>query len=133
MLEILEDRDDLISVGMTGPVTKADYDMFYRKLVAKTERFGSVRVYEEAEEFGFLSFTSTWIGIWHDLRYGPSIRLEAAAIVSDSVWARLLVSLWRGIDRIWPVSASGVRCFALADRERAKRWLDEWAPKPSRL
>ncbi|MCT9000466.1 hypothetical protein [Chelativorans intermedius] len=44
MLEILEDRDDLISVGMTGPVTKADYDMLYRKLAAKTEHFGSVRV-----------------------------------------------------------------------------------------
>ena len=122
MLEI-RDQEDLVVVAMRGAISKNDYDVLHARLVEKTRHYGTVRLYEEAMGFGVLAFLSTGVGIWHDLKYGPSIRLGKTAVVSDSAWAWLLTHLWKLIAPVWPVRPAELRFFRMEAREEAMQWI----------
>lgn len=123
MFEILDEtEEDLVAVRV-GRGTPHGYDELYSLLSRKTERYGTVRVYEEVPEWTFLTFLSHLHGLIPDLQYGSRIKISRYAAVGDSVWAKLLFDWWRTIRPIWPVAPNQMRYWNLKNQSSALRWV----------
>lgn len=123
MLDIIEEDDGAVAVRVTGSFTKADYDKLYNILAGQTAQHGTVDVFEALTDFGFAGFLSTFIGIYHDLRYRNTINLGKTAVVSNSAWARLETKIWSAITPLWPISPEELRYFPMHESRKARRWI----------
>lgn len=123
MLDVLEIQDGAVAVRVTGTFTKQDYDKLYDVLAEQTAEHGKVDVFEAVVDFGFIGFLSTFIGIYHDIKYRDAIDLGRTAVVADSTWASLLTHIWAAITPHWTISPDDLRYYPMTEANDARHWI----------
>lgn len=123
MFEVLEATDDDVVAVRMGSGTPTGYREFYDLLVEKTERHGTVHVYEEGANWTLSTYLSHVHGIVPDLRDGLKFDIDRYAAVGDSRWLDLLYYQWVAITPVWPVAPNEMRLYATAERRDALGWV----------
>jgi hypothetical protein len=116
MMDILEDRGDLIVVRVSGKLFGADYARF----VPWLER----RVAEQARPLRFVVHAEDWDGwpdlraAWADLKMDArfSSHVERVAMIGDSRWQEWLTKLSN------PLLPTKMRWFGPGEAEAAEAW-----------
>ncbi|MFB6158628.1 MAG: STAS/SEC14 domain-containing protein [Candidatus Nanohalobium sp.] len=125
MYKVLEESEgDLVAITVDG-FTREEYEELYTYLERTYEENGSLKIYKEAEDFGFTGFLSAYTGIIPDIKYGNSFEIDKTAVVADDFWAWTLAQMWKAVGPIWPLDAGELRYFNKKEKEEALEWLKE--------
>lgn len=110
-------RDDVLTLRLSGRLTKADYAAFVPEIERMMRAHGKVRLLVQLEAF------HGWTGAaaWEDTKFGLRhyADMERIAIVGDKAWEKGMALLCK------PFTAAEVRYFDAAEMAAAKRWVAE--------
>lgn len=120
MMTLLDGFDDrVVAVRAEGTIIRADYE---RVLIPRIEQVAAghpkLRCYYEIDAD---PAAMTAGAMWDDFRVGVEFwtRWERIAVVTDSPWMSHMVNAFRFL------VPGAVRLFGVADRDAAKRWIEE--------
>lgn len=110
----------IIEVGISGKLTRSDYDEFVPKIDEAVERYGQIRLLLD-----FVGFEGLTMGaLFEDTRfaflhYNAIFRL---AVVGDKRWEQVMTTLCK------PFTNADVVYYDVSEIELARAWLREGVP-----
>jgi len=118
MLQILElTKNNLIATKATGNLTETDIEKIHPLVHAILDRGMKVRWYLEMDHFDGWDIQA----FWEDLNMGTvhANDFERIAMVGEKKWQDWISLL------MVPFTSAEIRYFDLADKEKAKGWIEE--------
>ncbi|MGK7392859.1 MAG: STAS/SEC14 domain-containing protein [Candidatus Cyclobacteriaceae bacterium M2_1C_046] len=115
MLQILENKDNLISTKATGTLTEEDYNTLIPMLEEKIENNQKVRWYFEMEDFDGWKVKALWEDAKFDAKHINDF--EKIAMVGEKKWEKVMTDLMK------PFTSADVKYFDAADKAKAINWI----------
>ncbi|EDY81505.1 hypothetical protein VDG1235_1123 [Verrucomicrobiia bacterium DG1235] len=107
----------VITISVSGKLSRSDYDLFVPAIDEEIEQHGQVRLL-----FDFVGFHGWTMGaLFEDTKFAVKhySAIARIAIVGDKRWEKVMASLCK------PFTKAKVRFYDIAEVEVAKSWLRE--------
>jgi hypothetical protein len=121
MLEVQEEADgNILSVKMSGKLTKDDYRRFLPEVERLIKAHGTVRVLCEMHDFHGWELGA----LWKEIKFGITHLddIERLALVGHPKWQAEMALFWK------PFTKAHVRYFGVDESRLAEEWI--WAGLP---
>lgn len=115
MLDIRTDDPELVVIGVSGKLTKPDYDQFVPEFESVAKERGAMRVLILLEDFRGWDVA----GLWEDLKFDITHQKDMGrvAVVGDRDWQKWGTVLSK------PFFRAEIRYFEPAQADEARAWL----------
>jgi SpoIIAA-like len=110
-------RDDVLTVRLSGRLTRQDYETLVPEIERVMRSHGSVRLLVVLDDFHGWTAAAAWEDTKFGLRHYSDI--DRVAIVGDRAWEKGIALLCK------PFTTAEVRYFDAAEVAAAKRWVAE--------
>lgn len=110
-------RDNVLTVRLSGRLTKEDYETFVPEIERMMDAHGKVRLLVQLEDFHGWTTAAAWEDTTFGLRHYRDI--ERIAIVGDRAWEKGMALLCK------PFTAAKVQYFDASETAAAKQWIAE--------
>jgi hypothetical protein len=111
------ERRSVLTVQVTGKLTKEDYRQFNAKAEALINRHGKVRILVELCDFHGWTAGALWEDVKFDFKHYTDI--DRLALVGNKGWEKGLSVFSK------PFTAASVRYFNITEMDEAKTWVEE--------
>ncbi len=110
-------ENNIVSVRLTGKLTKDDYETFVPALEESIAEHGKIRLLVDLVDFHGWTAGALWEDIKFDAKHFRDI--ERLALVGDSKWEKGMATFCR------PFTTAKIKYFNTAKREKAVQWIEE--------
>ncbi|MBN1360448.1 MAG: STAS/SEC14 domain-containing protein [Sedimentisphaerales bacterium] len=110
-----ESGGKLMTVRVSGKLTKEDYDRFVPEIEQAIERFGKIRFLLEMRDFHGWQAAALWEDIKFDAKHFADI--ERLALVGDKKWEKGMGTFCE------PFTTAKIKYFDLTQVEQAREWI----------
>ena len=117
-LQLIEEcGGKILTVHVSGRVTKADFESFCPRFTRLMRHHGTQHVLFDMTDFRGWDAAALWEDIKFDLKHFADI--ERLAMVGDKTWQRSLAMLYKRFTR------ATIRYFDHTDVAEARKWLGD--------
>ncbi|NQV32232.1 MAG: STAS/SEC14 domain-containing protein [Phycisphaeraceae bacterium] len=109
-------------VSVSGRLSKEDYHVFVPKLEQAINRFGTIRILFEMQDFHGWQADA----LWEDIRFDAKhfLHIERLAMVGERKWEKGMSVFCR------PFTRAKIKYFDLAEAAKAHDWIAEGIEVP---
>ncbi len=115
MIELKTDTSNVLSVKLSGKLTKEDYEHFVPEVEGLIKQHGKIRILLQMDDFHGWSVGALWEDIKFDLKHFRDI--ERLAMVGDRKWEAGMAAFCK------PFTTAKVHYFDLAEAGKAREWV----------
>ena len=116
MIQLLPSpKENLVSLKVSGSLTKEDYDRILPTLETKIRQFGKIKLYVEVEKLALPTLNALWEDLKMDLKHYNDF--SYVAVVGEPDWLAAITKL------VSPLVPAEVRTYDREDRATAMQWL----------
>lgn len=112
-----EEGGRLVTVRLTGKLTKEDYESFVPEIDRLMKLHGKIRMIVELVDFHGWTAGALWEDTKFDVRHFTDI--EKLAFVGDAKWEKGMAIFCK------PFTTAEIRYFDISEEDAAKRWIRE--------
>lgn len=117
-VELTEEMDGkLLTVRLTGKLSKEDYELFTPEVERLIDRHGKIRMLVVMEDFHGWDAGALWEDIKFDWKHFSDV--ERLALVGNTKWEKGMATFCK------PFTTADVKFFTPDDLGEARRWLQE--------
>lgn len=118
MLALLEESGGkLITVQLSGKLTREDYEQFVPRVETAIKQNGKVRVLVQMHEFHGWELGALWEDVKFDAKHFADI--ERLALVGESKWEAGMAAFCK------PFTMASIRYFEVSHTGEAESWIRE--------
>lgn len=110
-----ESHGKLISVQLSGKLTKEDYEQFVPRVDAAIKENGKVRIVVQMHEFHGWELGALWEDIKFDTKHFADI--ERLALIGESKWEAGMAAFCK------PFTTASIRYFDKSQSAEAEAWI----------
>jgi len=111
-----EEKAKVVTVRVSGKLSKKDYEAFVPEIERQMERHGKVRILFDMHDFHGWELGAAW----EDLKFGVKHfkDVERLAMVGEKTWEKWMSSFCK------PFTRAEVRYYDRSEAEAAKAWIE---------
>ena len=111
----LHEDGKILTVKLTGKLTKEDYEQFIPEVERLVKQYGKLRMLVEMTNFHGWTAGALWEDIKFDLKHFRDI--ERLALVGDKSWERGMAAFCN------PFTTATIRYFETSAADQAETWI----------
>lgn len=112
-----EQTGQVVTIELTGKLTKEDYKRFVPRIEALIGEHGKLRLLVEMRDFHGWEMAALWEDIKFDMKHFGDI--ERLAMVGDRKWEKGMAGFCK------PFTKAEIRYFDRTEKDQALEWLNE--------